>query len=233
MMNRIARLTCTTLALAGAAVSGARAGAQESKPTIVIMAFNNEAAPKDARDYAGLEKAIADFLITEMSANPGLRVVDRGQVQHAMDAQRLAAGARVTRESAAKAATALGAHKIIVGRFMPDARGNFRIDARAVDVASGTVEFTDRVQDRADNIMPLVSQLAGRLSGGLRVPAPPARDVAGPRLSMRSAIAYGQALDAADRGERARAAELYGAVLKDYPDYEPARRGLAKLKPGA
>jgi hypothetical protein len=231
MINRIGRLTVVAIAAACAAVPAARGEAQQAKPTVVVMVFNNDADPRTARDYEGLNKAIADFLTTEMSANPNARVVDRGQVQKAIDAQRLPPGARLTRESAMTAAKSIGAQKVIVGRFAPDAQGNFRIDARAVDVGSGAVEFTDRVQARADSIVPLVGGLAGRLYGGMGVA--PATSAAGPaaRLPMRAAITYGQALDATDRGDRARATELYGTVLKDFPDYEPAKRGLARLKP--
>ena len=228
MFTRIGRLTIAGIAAACAAGPAARA--QQSKPVVAVMLFNNDADPRTARDYDGLNKAIADFLSTEMSTNPNVRVVDRVQVQKAIDALRLPRGARITRESSVAAAKSLGAQTMIVGRFAPDAQGNFRIDARAVDVASGGVAFTDRVQSRADSIVPLVAGLASRLYGGMGV-APATSAAVAVRLPMRTAITYGQALDAADRGENARATELYGAVLKDYPDYEPAKRGLARLKP--
>ena len=49
---------------------------------------------------------------------------------------------------------------------------------------------------------------------------------------MRLAVLYGKALDMSDRGDKARAVELFGAVLKEFPDYTPARAGMAKVKPG-
>jgi hypothetical protein len=48
---------------------------------------------------------------------------------------------------------------------------------------------------------------------------------------MRAAVLYGKALDMADKGDKARAVELFGAVLKEFPDYTPARTGMAKVKP--
>jgi hypothetical protein len=48
---------------------------------------------------------------------------------------------------------------------------------------------------------------------------------------MRVAVMYGKALDMADKGDKARAVELFGAVLKEFPDYAPARTGMAKVKP--
>jgi hypothetical protein len=35
----------------------------------------------------------------------------------------------------------------------------------------------------------------------------------------------------ADRGDKTRAVELFNAVLKEFPDYAPARTGMAKVKP--
>ena len=121
---------------------------------------------------------------------------------------------------------------------MADPKGNFRIDARAVNVETGAIEYTERVQDTADNVMGLIGQLRrltsnsglklGATTDGRAVQAP-----AGTRLPMRVAVLYGKALDMADKGDKARAVELFGAVLKEFPDYTPARSGLAKVKPGA
>jgi hypothetical protein len=49
---------------------------------------------------------------------------------------------------------------------------------------------------------------------------------------MKYAVMYGKALDMADKGDKARAVELFGAVLKEFPDYGPAKSGISKLKPG-
>jgi hypothetical protein len=46
---------------------------------------------------------------------------------------------------------------------------------------------------------------------------------------MKYAVMYGKALDLADKGEKARAVELFGAVLKDFPDFGPAKSGISKL----
>ena len=236
------------LALAGAALMAPRetAIAQAAKPTVAIMYFNNNVFTKDARDYDGLMKGVPDFLVTEMSANSGIRVIERDQVQKLIDEQRLVAGGQVDRETAVKVGKLLGAQHMIFGGFMADPKGNFRIDARAVNVETGAIEFTDRVQDKSDNVLALIGQLAGRLNSGLKLPASPLRtgEASGPgatqagaptaaKLPMRVAVLYGKALDMADKGDKARAVELFGAVLKEFPDYTPAKTGMAKVKPGS
>jgi len=227
------------LVLAGAGLMAARepATAQAAKPTVAIMYFNNNVFTKDARDYDGLTKGVPDFLVSEMSSNPNIRVIERDQVQKLIDEQKLTSGGQVDRETAVKVGKLLGAQHMIFGGFMADPKGNFRIDARAVNVESGAIEYTDRVQDHADNVMGLIGQLASHLNAGLKLGATTRTGDAGAapaggRLPMRVAVLYGKALDMADKGDKARAVELFGAVLKEFPDYTPARSGLAKVKPG-
>ena len=99
--------------------------------------------------------------------------------------------------------------------------------------------------DGANNVLGLVAQLAGRLDAGLKLSSPTRTGDAGAaagaqqagvprttRLPMRVAVLYGKALDMADKGDKARAVELFSAVLKEFPDYAPARTGMAKVNPG-
>jgi len=236
-MTRPNRIALLVLAGAGLMAAHEPATAQAAKPTVAIMYFNNNVFTKDARDYDGLSKGVPDFLVSEMSSNPNIRVIERDQVQKLIDEQKLVGAGQVDRESAVKVGKLLGAQHMIFGGFMADPKGNFRIDCRAVNVESGAIEYTDRVQDHADNVMGLIGQLAGRLNSGLKLGAPTRTGDAGAatggtRLPMRIAVLYGKALDMADKGDKAKAVELFGAVLREFPEYAPARSGLAKVKPG-
>ena len=256
-MNRIVRFVTTASAVAGLVVPQAQAQ-REGKPTVAILYFNNNAFTKDARDLDGLTKGVPDFLITEMSSNRNIRVIERDQVVKLIEEQKLITGGQVDRETAVKVGKLLGAQHMIFGGFMADPKGNFRIDARAVNVQTGEIEHTERVQDKADNIMPLIAQLAEKLNAGMHLPSSPAAGTdasapaasgssgtsgspstgarqtgapaATPKLPMRLAVMYGKALDLKDHGDKSRATELFSAVLKEFPDYEPARAEQRKLK---
>jgi curli biogenesis system outer membrane secretion channel CsgG len=246
-MTRLTRIALFALAVAALAVPRASLVAQASRPTVAIMYFNNNVFTKDARDYDGLSKGVPDFLITEMSANSAIRVIERDQVQKLLDEQKLVSGGQVDQTTAVKLGKLLGAQHMIFGGFMADPSGNFRIDARAVNVETGAIEYTERVQDKSDNVMTLIGTLATRLNAGLKLPAMPTRTgdastapgaqqagaPSAKKLPMRYAVMYGKALDMADKGDKAHAVELFGAVLKDFPDYAPARNGMAKVKPGS
>jgi TolB-like protein len=251
IMDRFIRLATIAVAAVGLALPHATALAQkDGKPTVAIMFFNNNAFGAGARDYDGLSKGIADFLITEMAVNSNIRVVERDQVQKLIDEQKLVTNGVVDRESAVRVGKLLGAQHMIFGGFMADPKGNVRIDARAVDVGTSAIEYTERVQDRADNIMSLIGALAAKMNKGMMLPAMPARtgDAAAPapvstgaqlagvaaptKLPMRYAVMYGKALDLADRGDKAHAVELFSAVLKEFPDFAPAQSAKSRLAPG-
>jgi TolB-like protein len=260
-MNRFTRFATVAAAAAGIVVPLASLHAQkDGKPTVAIMYFNNNAFGPGAKDYDGLMKGVPDFLVTEMANNPNIRVIERDQVQKLVDEQKLNADGRVDPATAARIGKLLGAQHMIFGGFAADPKGNFRIDARAVNVESGQIEYAERVQDKADNVMPLIDRLAAKLNSGMNLPPMPTRtgDAGGaagatgtvtgtatqagapvaavaPKTSlpMKYVVMYGKALDMADKGDKARAVELFGAVLKEFPDYGPAKIGISKLKPGA
>ena len=139
-MNRIARFAAIAAAVFGVAAPVAPALAQsDARPTVAIMFFNNNVFTKDARDYDGLSKGIADFLITEMATNVNIRLIERDQVQKLIDEQKLVTGGQVDRETAVRVGKLLGAQHMIFGGFMADPKGNFRIDARAVGTPASRI----------------------------------------------------------------------------------------------
>ena len=247
-MTRIARFISLAAVVAVAAPVVAQAQ-KEGKPTVAILAFANGSFGKDARDYDGLAKGIPAMLITDMQANPNIRVIEREQVQGLVDEQKLVTGGQVDQATAVKIGKLLGARHMIWGTYITDPKGNFRVDARAVDVETGVIEHVDRVDDKADNIMTSIGTLASKLNTGMHLPpmtvrtgsmapasgatgaqqagAPSAAPV---KLPMRVAVMYGKALDAKDHGEKAKAVEYFNAVLKDFPTYEPAIKERAGIK---
>jgi TolB-like protein len=250
-MTRIARFATLAAAVAGLATPLA-VHAQASKPTVAVMFFTNGSFGKDAKDYDGLSKGIPDFLITDLSANTSIRVLERDQVQKLVDEQKLVTGGQVDKETAVKIGKLLGVHHMIFGVFMTDQKGNFRVDARAVKVETGEIEHVERVDGKGDDIMGSINTLATKLNTGMKLPDMPRRTgaasaspsqgatqagtpaaaapAATTKLPMRVAVMYGKALDMKDHGNRAGAAEMFGAVLKEFPNYEPAKAEQAKLK---
>ena len=119
-----------------------------------------------------------------------------------------------------------GAQHVVYGGFTADAAGNVRLDARAVNVGTGAVEFTERLQGRGDDVVALLHQLASRLAAGMSLSLS-GNSAPGASLPLRALVEYGKGLAAVDRGYRAQARQLLEGVLREHPDFAPAKAALA------
>ncbi|MGH7718550.1 MAG: CsgG/HfaB family protein [Gemmatimonadaceae bacterium] len=236
-------LILATLAAGVVSLAGGRASAQpggaaavDSRPTVAVMYFGNGAIGAAHQELAPLSRGIADLLVTELSRNPGIRVIERDQLQKLMDEQNLSATDRVSRETAVQMGRILGVHHMIFGGFVTDGRGAMRLDARAVNVETSQIEHVETVEGQQENLMSMISALAGKLNRGMKLPEMrhAARDAGAERarsVPFRATLLYSRALQEKDSGNEQRALELLDASLAQFPDYEPAQRERAKLRP--
>ena len=73
-MTRLIRTVALALAGAGLVAPAGVTVAQAGRPTVAIMYFNNNVFTKEARDYDGLSKGVADFLITYLPAGSSMLI---------------------------------------------------------------------------------------------------------------------------------------------------------------
>jgi hypothetical protein len=216
----------TALALTGGlALPVGALGAQAAGATVMVAPFNVHEVRQDSRDFAGMGTAVADLLATELRAG-GVSVADRAPVQRTVALQPRVRDGMLGREGAVAAAKLLGTLHVVYGGFTADAAGNVRLDARAVNVGTGAVEFTERLQGRGDEIAGLLHELALRLAKGMSITLSGAGTQA-PPIPLRALVDYGRGLDALDRGNRADARLLLQGVVRDHPDFAPAKAALA------
>src|SRR6185437_1853125 len=95
----------------------------DTRPTVAVMFFTDGAIGKEHETLAPLSGGIADMLITDLSVNEKIRVVERDNLKKLMDEQNLSAGGRVDQETAVKVGKLLGVHHMIFGGFVTDGRG--------------------------------------------------------------------------------------------------------------
>jgi TolB-like protein len=231
---RVAHIAAAVFGLVAPLVPAAAQG--QGAPAIAAVAFDNRAPRAVAASYDGLGEGIADLLATAMARDPGVRVVPRDVVAGLL-ARREGAGGMVDRAAATTVAADAGAQHVAMGAFTVDGSGNVRIDARVLDAKTGEMENTERMQGRGDEIVPLVARLGARLAlamgpAGAAGAGAPATDAADVRLPLPSLAQYGRALQLVDRRQGARAVELLDALLREHPDFQPARERRAKLAPG-
>lgn len=213
---------------------------QDTRPTIAILDFDIGATiGQDPDDYQALRRGLAGMTISELAANPAVRVVERAQMQQILQEQDLARSDRIDQSTALRLARLLNAHYMVTGTIF-DVRGDFRIDARLIDVETSQVIKTQRVRGRLDNVFDLVTQLAGQLMRDANLPplerradaAPPARPATG-APTQNAVMAYSRAVLYADRGDTQRAVEQYRRALTAFPQYTQARAECNRLQAGA
>src|SRR5262249_49571512 len=149
----------------------------QSKPTVAVLPFTNSALGAANGDLQPLTKGLADLLISSLSANSNIRVVERDRIQAVLDEQKLASGGDVDAATAVKIGKIVGAHHMITGVFVTELKsGMMRITARVFNVETSEVEHLNMadVNGKTDGILPLVDKLSGQLNKELKLPDIPA-----------------------------------------------------------
>jgi len=211
------------------------AAAQDRRPGIAVLPFENGGSyGKDKEDFDALRKGLAAMLISELASNPEVRLVDRSETQRVLDEQGLAVAERVDKETAAKVGKLVGARYMVTGSFI-DLYGDFRIDARMINVETGeimkVVRSDPKYHDRRD-MYRMVQSVAERVMADSRLPPLPASNAqrSGRQVPTEALALFSRALLYQDRGDKAKAVEYYQKALDVFPDYTEASEGLKKAR---
>lgn len=246
------RLASGTIALAfGALVvgaSGARAQQpaaapaapqqQDTRPGLAVLDFDIGLAMGQPReDYEALRRGLAALTVTEVASNPGVRVVERTQLQQILQEQNLGKEGRVDDASLVRVGKLIGAHYMVTG-ILFDSHGNLRIDARIFDVETSQILKTESVSGKWDNLYDMVPRLAQQLMHDTNLP-PLERHAmeefrqTNPVPPTQAVMAYSRAVLYADRGDKDHAVEQYRRALAVFPSYTQAKADCNRLQAGA
>jgi TolB-like protein len=231
MEMRLARIALIGLALS---MSTSSLAGQDRRPGIAVLPFENGGSyGKDKEDFDALRKGLAAMLISELAQNGQVRLVDRFETQRVLDEQGLAVAERVDKETAAKIGKLVGARYMVTGSFI-DLYGDFRIDARMINVETGeimkVVRSDPKYHDRRD-MFRMIQSVAERVMADNRLPQLPAASAQGARQVPTEALAlFSRALLYQDRGDKAKAVEYYQKALAVFPEYSEATEGLRKAR---
>lgn len=219
-----------SIVLLAAAAPLARAAAQDARPIVAVLPFENGGSyGQDREAFEALQLGLQAMLISELARHPGLVLLERGRAGAARPAEESGARA-IDAASAASAGKALGARFVILGAFI-DHYGRFRLDARVVDSESGrivdVVSNDPALRDRRE-LYAMLQSLAGRIAAALDVPATTA---AARTLPTDALTWYSRGLLHLQRGERSEAAAAFERALQASPDFPEAREGLRQVRP--
>lgn len=255
MISTRSRIRAALTALLAVPMMAGLATAQDTRPTVAVLYFDNNSIGRDRADYDGLGKGVADLLITDLAANNNVRVIERDRLQALLQEQNLTKDGAIDPQTAIRIGKLLGAHHMVYGGFMNTGRGQMVLTARTVQVETGVISNPQKVQATGDDVLALISQMSTRLASTMRLPAlerrtgdaghgahgataaQAGREVATakepakqPKLDLKTAMLYSKALEAEDSGDRSKAVELYNQVLDKFPNLESARKNRDKLQ---
>ncbi len=210
-----------------------RGGGQDTRPGIAVMPFDNSGSyGQDKENFDALQKGIAGMLISELAANPAARVVERAEIQKLLEEQNLGATGRVDPQTAAKVGKLVGARYVITGAFI-DFYGDFRLDARIVNVETSEIVKVESDRMQRDHLFDIIRNVAARLMKDTNLPPLP-KQASDQRMSRQipteALTFYSKALLYQDRGQKDKAVEMYQRALAIFPEYAEAQQGLERVK---
>ena len=221
-----------TFALAMGLIGPATAMGQDTRPGIAVWPFENGGSyGQDAEDFEALRVGLQQILITELARNGSMRVVERSRLNELIQEQDLGASGRVDPNTAAQIGKLVGAKFMVLGGFV-DLFGDFRIDARIVDVETGELVKTDNVTAKREQLYRLVVELSTQLTQNVNLPPldneaalqEQAREIPTEALTL-----YSRAIFFEDRGDTERAIDLYSRAVVEFPGYSEAEEALQQL----
>ena len=212
---------------------GAQGRGQDTRPGIAVLPFDNSGSyGQDKENFDALQKGIAGMLISELAANPAARVVEREEIEKLLAEQSLGASGKVTPETAAKIGKLVGARYVIAGTFI-DFYGDFRLDARLVNVETSEIVKVESDRMQRDHLFDIIRTVAARLMKDANLPPLP-RQASEQRMNRQvpteALTFYSKALLYQDRGQKDKAAEMYQRALAVFPEYAEAQQGLQRVK---
>ncbi|HEU4734177.1 MAG TPA: FlgO family outer membrane protein [Kofleriaceae bacterium] len=200
-----------------------------SARTIAIAYFDNNTG--DA-ELDPLRKGLADMLITDLGNVSSLQIVERDKLNQVLGELRLSQSKFIDPRTAQKLGKGLAAEFIMTGGYV--LRGDsLRVDVRVIEVGSGKVAASEKVEGKKDDFFALEKDLVDILIRTLDV-----KLSSGERSKLRSNATqsfeawqhYSAGLDAKDRGDDAAARRLFQAALDADPNYRAAKTATERLR---
>lgn len=232
------RFKTLSTAVAGLALMAGTALAQ-SKPTIAVLYLTNSALGAQNADMQPLSKGLADLLISSLSVNANIRVVERDRIQAVLDEQKMATDGKLDPAASVRVGKIVGAAHMVTGTFVTELKGpTLKISLHVFNTETSQVEQIVEETGRTDAILPLIDKIGAKLNAELKLPPmpAPARDEQTAsvkkqeKVPFQAVMLYSRGLDEQDHGNKEKAVTLFRQSIKAFPSYEAPQKALDKLE---
>ncbi|HEX9104730.1 MAG TPA: CsgG/HfaB family protein [Polyangia bacterium] len=202
----------------------AAATARAATPTVAVLPFRDLSGGK-----ASVGEAIRETVTSDLKTLGGVRVVERAQLDRVLGEQHLQGAGEVDAATAVRVGKLTGATLIAVGAYQ-QAAADVRLTARFVQVETGEIVGTAKVDGRASDFLRLQDKVTAELlrSAGLSQHVKKITERArAPLKSMHTLELYGDAVVAENDAKKKELLEL--AVAED-ASFTYAATDLAALE---
>ncbi len=207
---------------------------------VAVLYFRNQGNPELEVFRVGL----AEMLASDLSGTPGVRIIERVEVQATLDELELGHSGRVDPTTAARIGKLVGARWLLMGSYF-EFQGTLRIDARLVNVETGVHDHAKGFEGPSGSMMVLrrevvadmraaLATLTGESTGAAPSTTPAGSPTAAPVVApdtgdLEAAVAFSEGLIALDRKDVTRARESFERALVADPDFGLAQAQLEAM----
>lgn len=226
------RLAAASVLVLGAAPHAYTAATHEIK-NVAVLDFENRSG-QSRFDHLG--KGLSSMLVTDLHGVPGVRLVEREQLQEVLTELDLQRTQHFDSTTASRVGRLLGAQYLVLGDVSAvDPR--LRIDTRVVRVETGEVVKAAQVMGREDRFFEMQQKLADELIDGLDVALSPEelerlreQQQTNRVDDLETALAYSDALALYDQGDYVAALGKMALVMRSSPNSAMVRLTYDRIK---
>lgn len=185
---------------------------------LAITYFGDKGLPAQAKP---LQKALAAMLMTDLSREPSLQVVERIRMQKLMEEIRLGESGLVDQRTAPRVGRLLGAGKVVTGNILASPGDKLAVYGLLTDVSTGGGVGKQEASGLLREFFKMEQAIAFGILRDMGIPLTKERTEAIGRYvaqSYQGLIYYGEGLDAQDRGEWDKAIVLFQKCLTEDPN---------------
>ena len=197
--------------------------ATAAPPSVMVLYFDNDTGHAE---YDSLAKGLADMMITDLSAVPSLRVVEREKLEALLAELKLQRKKYFDPKTVQHIGKGTGAAYAITGSFL-SIEPNIRLDVRMVKIETAVVVKSASVTGSKEKFFDLQQQLTTKLVEGLSalLAAGDAAKIASAARANKiddlgTLLTYSQGLDSSDRGDLEGASKQLQKVVAASPDFK-------------
>jgi TolB-like protein len=179
---------------------------------------------------------IADLLSTDLTRSPQLHLVERIHTDAILRELDLVDAGVTDPRSAPRVGKLIGARRLLIGSIMAPRPGTVRLNARVVDVISGTVQELTTADAPLDRIVDAEKELALLLFERLGIVLTPAQRTLVEQkqtTQLAAVVAYGRGVDADAHGDVAAALAAYSDAARIDVTFSAARSQSVAAAPAS